>query len=150
MPVRHGATTKHTMSKEYAAWAAMHRRCDNPRNPNFPRYGGRGIAVCDRWARFDEFFADMGPCPPGLTLERIDNSKGYEPNNCKWATYSEQNRNTSQTRWMTFDGVTMCMQDWCTRTGLSRNTINGRLKMGWPVERILTTPVGFSRFHKQS
>lgn len=147
---RHGATTHNSVSKEYAVWASMRRRCDNPRNPSYPRYGARGITVCERWTRFENFIADMGPCPVGLTLERIDNAKGYEPSNCKWATYGEQNRNTSQTRWMTLNGVTMCMQDWCHRTGLTRNTINSRIRLGWSVERILTTPVGFSRFHKTS
>lgn len=138
---KHGHTTHLTASREYSVWASMRRRCDNPNNPRFPRYGARGIKVCERWTRFENFIADMGPCPYGLTIERINNAKGYQPDNCKWATYGEQNRNSSQTRRLTLSGVTLCLQDWCKRTGLTRNDINRRLRKGWTDEKILTTPV---------
>jgi hypothetical protein len=128
------------MKPEYAVWASMIARCNTPTHKAFPRYGGRGITVCERWRRYEHFIADMGPCPRGLTLERIDNDKGYEPSNCKWATRAAQNRNTSQTRWLTLNGVTLCQQDWCHRTGLSWGTLNGRLRRKWSVERALTTP----------
>jgi len=72
----------------------MKTRCYNPNNKRFAAYAGRGIAVCDRWRNsFENFLADMGEKPLGLTLERINNEQGYSPDNCKWATYSEQNRN---------------------------------------------------------
>jgi len=82
----------------------------------------------------------MGQCPKGLTLERIDNNKGYQPDNCKWATYAEQHRNTSRTKVFTLNGVTLCQQDWCHRSGLSWGTLNGRLRRGWDFERAVTTP----------
>jgi hypothetical protein len=80
-------------TKEYYAWGDMKARCLNDRHKAYPRYGGRGISVCDRWLSFENFLEDMGPCPPGLTLERGDNDKGYEPSNCRWATRTDQSRN---------------------------------------------------------
>jgi hypothetical protein len=68
-------------------------RCLNPNNERYASYGGRGITVCDRWRSFKNFLADMGERPPGLMLERVDNDGNYEPSNCRWATYREQNRN---------------------------------------------------------
>lgn len=77
----------------YASWAAMIQRCTNPNRQNFAYYGGRGIWVCERWRRFENFVADMGERTDGLTLDRIDVDGGYEPSNCRWTTRAEQARN---------------------------------------------------------
>lgn len=86
---KHGLSGK----KEYAVWASMLQRCNNPKDKKFSEYGGRGIQVLDGWEKFENFYSDMGDCPDGLSLERIDVNGHYCKNNCKWETLSNQNFN---------------------------------------------------------
>jgi hypothetical protein len=86
---KHGAVGTRT----YRIWKGMHTRCTNPRRADYKHYGGRGIRICERWSDFRNFIADMGECPPGLTLERNENNGNYEPGNCRWATQLEQVHN---------------------------------------------------------
>src|SRR4029077_16821093 len=118
----------------------MRGRCYNQRNHKFPRYGGRGISVCRRWDKFENFLADMGRCPKGKSLDRIDNNGNYEPGNCRWATRKQQARNTATNRLIEFDGKSYCAAEWSEKTGLSEHMIYQRIRLGWTAKRALTTP----------
>lgn len=99
MSTTHGAALAGRQSRTYRIWCAMKTRCYNPSVANWPLYGGRGIAVCERWrTSFPMFLRDMGEAPPGRSIDRKDNDGNYEPGNCRWATRLEQNRNTRRTR----------------------------------------------------
>ncbi len=137
----HGCNRRGRRTSEYATWAVMLQRCNNPRNKKFPRYGARGITVCERWQSFSNFLADMGPRPTtGHSLDRIDNNGNYEPGNCRWATRSEQQRNTSTNHSVTFQGETLCLTAWAERTGISFSALKCRFRNGWSAEKALTTP----------
>lgn len=124
----------------YTTWRDMKSRCDSPNNTKYANYGQCGVSVCERWYKFENFCADMGERPHGTTIERIDNSKGYSPDNCKWASQSEQMRNTRRNVWLTLNDETMCLTDWATRMKLSKGCLAYRKAQGWSDEKILTTP----------
>ena len=97
--------------------------------------------MCARWRSFAAYYADMGDAPPGMTLERRDNMRGYSPQNCVWATRKRQCRNRRDNRFVTFRGESLTVPEWAERTGLRGGTIWMRLnRYGWTVERALTTP----------
>lgn len=116
-------------------------RCTKPSCASFPRYGGKGVKVCDRWRDFKAFYADMGDPGKDLTLDRIDPCGNYEPSNCRWATMKEQQNNRSNTRHLTWDGVTKTLGEWATETDIPLGTIAKRIKLGWSAEKALTKPV---------
>ncbi len=126
---------------EYIIWKTMRSRCNNPRNRKFKDYGGRGIKVCDRWNSFELFLADMKSRPSSRhSIDRQNNSLGYEPGNCHWALCREQNNNRRDNRVLTHCGVTATMAQWADSTGINYGTIKSRLKIGWDVSKALTTP----------
>lgn len=127
-------------SKTYTAWHSMHQRCKNPSVLAYPNYGGRGIEVCARWGRFETFLEDMGECPPGLTLERKDNAKGYTPANCVWASWEDQANNRRSSTQITHLGKTQTVSQWAAELGLPRGMLYDRLSAGWLPEAALTTP----------
>lgn len=139
---KHGTGVKQPRAVEYSTWSSMIARCENPNSPAYKNYGGRGITVCKRWRdSYANFFADMGKRPNGLTIERIDNDKGYSPDNCKWATRAEQARNQRRTyKSLVSNGESLSLTDWASRTGLHSDCISSRLRRGWSVERALTAP----------
>jgi hypothetical protein len=113
---------------EYAAWHAMRHRCDNPNNAHYADYGGRGITVCKRWEKFENFYADMGKRPPNLTLERNDVNGNYEAGNCRWASRKDQQRNRRNARFITFNGETNCLAVWAEKLGISYRILYARTK----------------------
>jgi hypothetical protein len=124
-------------SKEYMVWHGMLARCTRSTNPGFQRYGGRGIAVCERWRSFENFFADMGAAPAGLTIERKDNSGPYAPWNCVWASRREQANNRRTNRMIECRGRVATLADWSRETGIRRGTIAYRLGAGWSADSAL-------------
>lgn len=139
--IRHGHTAKGKTSPTYHIWASMIKRCTNPNSHDWGLYGGRGIMVCSEWALFENFLTDMGEKPEGLTLDRIDPNGNYCPENCRWATLSEQARNKRNSFKITFKGITLPLFDWAERLGLKPTCLQQRLgKLGWSIEMALTTP----------
>jgi hypothetical protein len=139
--IRHGLSD----TKAYKAWKNMRSRCNNPNDPRFRWYGGRGIKICTRWNLFARFLADMGPPPARYTLERKDFNGMYCPENCVWTTQKEQTRNTRRNVRLTFAGETLCVSEWAEKLQLSYTALIQRIRHGWSVERTLTTPVGKTR-----
>ncbi len=137
---KHGASKGGVATRAYRIWKAMRTRCGNPKARSYRLYGERGIEVCKRWRAFETFLADMGNPEAGMTIERIDNDLGYSPDNCRWASRSQQARNTSRNVNLTLNGRTMCLQDWANELGLNKSSIQGRLKAGWGLVRALSTP----------
>ena len=109
------------------------------------RYAGRGIQVCKRWESFEAFLEDMGERVPLTSLDRVDNTRGYEPGNCRWATRQQQQRNMRSNVRVTIDGLTLCLAEWCDMIGVGENTVGYRLKNGWTPFEAVFTPVGVSR-----
>lgn len=121
---------------EYRVWAAMIQRCTNENSAMWPDYGGRGIRVCERWRRFENFYEDMGERPTSkMTIERVDNDRGYEPDNCRWATRTTQNRNTRRSNMIEFQGETRPLTEWAEVLELSYDMLRGRLRRGWTFEQ---------------
>lgn len=136
---RHGHAKRAGISPEYRIWTAMNNRCHSPHG----HYKGSGITVCERWrTSYEAFLSDMGFRPsPSHGIERIDNSHGYKPGNCRWATRHEQSRNKRTNRLITFRGETLCLTDWANRIGVAPPTLKARLgALGWPLEKALTRP----------
>ena len=133
-------TTTHGMSHtpEHRAWASMFDRCNNPRCEAFVNYGGRGIGIHTRWEEFINFFEDMGLRPAGMSLERVNNDLGYYRGNCVWATRTAQANNRRSTVCYTLGQETLSLAQWHRKLGLSKNTIQRRLKRGWSLESALT------------
>lgn len=149
----------HNMSKtsEYRIWQGIKKRCYNPKHKQYHRYGGRGITVCDRWLDkakgFANFYEDMGSRPfLKAQIDRIDNSKGYCKENCRWTTNKINCNNQDRNYNITHNGVTRTLSEWASITGIEAETISTRIKKwGWSIEKALTEPTAklFELYGKQ-
>jgi hypothetical protein len=154
------ARPRRQMTPEYRTWVQMRSRCRNANDPTYQHYGARGIRVCERWdsvGGFERFLADMGPRPPGMnggkpaySIDRIDNARGYSPDNCRWATLVAQGRNKRNNRLLSHGGEVLSIADWSDRTGLPTDAIRARLKRGWSVDRTLTEPLQLEKQNRRT
>ena len=128
-------------SLTYEIWASVKQRCLNPRNKDYKHYGERGITICERWMKFDNFLEDMGEKPEKHSIERIDTNKGYYKENCKWIEIKLQNRNKRNNRMLTCKGKTQSVIAWSEETKIPYKTLMSRLRYGWSTEKALFTPV---------
>lgn len=140
-------------SKLYNKWHSMKNRCNNIKSKDYKNYGGRGIRVCEEWlnySKFREWSLSEGYIE-GLTIERINNDKDYEPNNCKWITMKEQQRNKRNNRLITHNNKTLTMVEWGEIYNIHPDRIGSRLKSGWSIEKALTekvkTPMTKNKIH---
>ena len=137
----HGHAAQGDHSITYTTWQVMLQRCENPKNPAYPEYGGKGITVCERWHTFEHFLKDMGERPSmHYSIDRISNNWGYDPSNCRWATKKEQQRNRADCHFVTAFGETRTIAEWTEISHLSFSTISGRLKAGWNPEDAVSLP----------
>jgi len=118
----------------------MIQRCENPAHTFFELYGARGVTVCERWHDFRNFFEDMGERPEKHTLDRIDNFGNYEPENCRWATHKTQINNMRANRIIFYDGKWLTAMQWSEKSPVDYDTFLWRLKRGWAMEKIMSTP----------
>lgn len=136
----HGHSGRTGRSMVYSVWSAMVARCTNPNVPQWGDYGGRGIAVCDRWLRFENFLEDMGEPEKGMSIDRIDNSKGYCKENCRWATPKEQVGNRRNTLFLTVNGRTKTLAGWAEELGVDYDRMLQRKLKGWSDEDCVSVP----------
>lgn len=124
----------------YITWCKLLQRCTNHNNPRYKDYGGRGITVCEEWLKFENFFNDMGERPKGLSIDRIDNNKGYYKENCRWSDSKTQNNNKRNKRLIMLDGKTLSITQWEIEIGLTRGRLWARLESGWDIKKALSLP----------
>jgi hypothetical protein len=135
---------RHPLNK---TWHQMIARCENPAGKSFKDYGARGIRVCQRWklgaggrTGFECFVSDMGPRPPGFTIERVQSDGNYEPGNCVWLSKADQSKNRRTVRLVRLGDQVKTVPDWCDVYGLSYWTAIRRIQRGWPPDKAVTTP----------
>lgn len=132
-------THNESKTRLYSIWANMKQRCYNPKNDNYVNYGKRGITICDSWRNSYECFRDWAKTngyEENLTIDRIDGSKGYFPDNCRWVTVKAQNNNLRTNRKITYKGETKSLAEWSKQYGIPHQTIADRLDKGYPLEMV--------------
>ena len=141
----HGMTGNHRkgipQTRFYKIWGNMKQRCTNPNNVRYADYGGRGITLCKRWYEFKNFMEDMYETYyETATLDRINNSKGYTPSNCRWASYAEQNQNSRRCVMVKIGNESKPINAWCREFGIPYTTFKQRRKNGWELAKACSTP----------
>lgn len=131
----------YSRSSEYGIWRSILTRCYNKKHPSSKNHGRRGITICNRWKLFSNFLEDMGERPSkNHCIDRINNDGNYEPSNCRWVTWKEQQNNRRSNVKLTFNGTTLTITQWGDKFQIGRGIIWKRLDRGWSVEKALTTP----------
>src|SRR6187455_357875 len=126
------------LKKLHQAWYGMLQRCNNPKTKGYRWYGAKGIKVCERWEKWENFLDDMGDCPKRYTLERLDNSLGYSPENCVWADYKTQGRNRSNVKLYECEGKKVTLGEYAKLKNISYRTLISRRLRGLPTEQVLS------------
>ena len=141
--IKHSHCKNGKKTKTYISWYNMIQRCINPKNKDYPNYGGRGIIVCKRWMKFENFLEDMGEHPgKGYSIDRIDNDGNYCKENCRWANIKQQSRNKRNSIFITYKNKTQLLIEWAEEFNINYSTLCSRIFMrGWSIEKALTTPV---------
>jgi hypothetical protein len=136
------ATHRQTKTREWYAWVSAQGRCNNPNTSSYKYYGARGVTFCKRWTKsFENFYSDMGACASGLSLERKDVNRGYEPSNCRWASAKDQARNKRSTIRVTYQGIETSLAALAESMGLEyRITYERYQRQGWSIEKTVNTP----------
>lgn len=139
------STHKMSYTKFYSIWNSMKVRCNNKKNKD---YGGRGITVCKRWLKFENFRDDMYSSykehklnNKHISLDRIDNNGNYCKKNCQWATRKEQQNNRRNNHLLTYKGQTLTISQWAKKLNIKRNNIDARIRINWSIKKILTAPI---------
>ena len=141
--LKHGHAGRNR-SPEYGVYSTMLSRCYNPKVSKYADYGGRGITVCNRWrgeGGYQHYIEDMGRRPQGASIEREDTDGPYSPENCRWATPTEQANNRRSNRFLVHQGRRATLAQWAREFGLKGSTVSDRLARGWSIDRALSTPV---------
>jgi hypothetical protein len=145
----HGLAKRGKESRTYTIWKHFRQRCTNPNDKAYSHYGGRGISVCPEWNCYKTFLADMGECPEGLEIDRIDNNGNYEPDNCRWASRYTQVNNRRNCRTFEHQGKTLTAKQWAVEMGVSYGTLIDRLNRGWSISKALEKESPAKLSHKE-
>ena len=142
---KHGQAIEGKKTRAYLSWINMRQRCNNPKNPDYKYYGGRGIKICDRWQKsYANFYEDMGDCPEGYSLDKIDNNGDYEPSNCRWADRWLQSNNRNYNVLVEYRGKVQTLGQWARELpiGITTKNLYKRIfSRGWDLDRAFTKKV---------